>query len=342
MVKRKSTFLSPKKMPPLNVLPTEVRLDASTLCQLDCVSCYMRKENYAAHGAGYLKYSDFVNFLDKNPYVKEIELSNSGEIFLNKDLLKIIEYAYQHDVILYADGGVNFNHVSDEILESLVKYQFRGVVVAIDGASQEIYSKYRRKGNFDAVIDNIKKLNEYKKKYNSEFPLLGWKYVIMETNDFETEIQSAITTAASLNVSIVFRKSWDGYITKNEEILKRDDYQTVINKDGSEQMPCIDFFERPQINWDGRLFGCCVNCWKDFNVNVFDIGLEKALNTEIVIQSKKMLMGQGVCKDSPCYQCGLYRNMAHIHNDKLGYWIRLRRKLIPEKIRKKALKILHK
>ncbi len=45
----------------------------------------------------------------------------------------------------------------------------KDLTVSIDGASQETYQIYRVRGKFDEVIGHIRKINEYKKKYNSEF-----------------------------------------------------------------------------------------------------------------------------------------------------------------------------
>jgi len=154
----------------ITTLPTKVRLEATTLCQLRCTACPMFSNSFL--GKDYLKIADFEKFIQNNRYVKEIELSNKGEIFLNPDLFHIIKHAFENNVKLTAGNGVNFNSVSDEIIEALVKYQFRFMSVSIDGASQEIYSMYRVNGDFNTVIENIKKLNACKKKYNSKFPML--------------------------------------------------------------------------------------------------------------------------------------------------------------------------
>lgn len=36
----------------------------------------------------------------------------------------------------------------------------------------------------------------------------------------------------------------------------------------------------PQINWDGKLLGCCLNFWGDFGGNAFEQGLERILTSE--------------------------------------------------------------
>ncbi len=73
---------------------------------------------------------------------------------------------------------------------------------------------------------------------------------------------------------------------------------------------CELLWKEPQINWDGMLLGCCCNCWKNYGVNVFEVGLEKALSVELFTDTKKMLMGQiPERKDSPCSSCWNYKRM---------------------------------
>jgi hypothetical protein len=297
----------------------------------------MRKDNYGIEGAGYLKFEDFVRFLEKNPFVRSIELSNSGEIFLNPDLLKIIEHAYKHNIELTAHNGVNFNRVSDEMLEALVKYKFQHLTFSIDGASQETYSKYRRNGNYETVIGNIKQLNKYKKQYNSNFPILRWQYVLMQNNDFESEIRKAQQTAAGLGAKLVFRYSWDGYISQHKDILQAEGYDMGI---GNQQKwyACYQLWHEPQIGFDGKLLGCCVNHRKDFKLNVFEKGLSACLKSETYRDTKKMLFGKGVCEDSPCFNCGVYKNFQETGNylskKQIGY------KSLPQKIFSLLKKIL--
>jgi len=117
-------------------------------------------------------------------------------------------------------NGVNLNTISDEVAEALVKFKFKHIQVSIDGASQEIYSQYRINGNFDTVIRNIQKINEYKLKYKSKYPELFWQYVLMEHN--ENDVINAKKIAKMLGMPISFKLTWDnGYIPKNVEMLKK-------------------------------------------------------------------------------------------------------------------------
>jgi MoaA/NifB/PqqE/SkfB family radical SAM enzyme len=177
---------------------------------------------FPAVGNGFLRLTDFQNLLDENPLITEIELSNYGEIFLNPDLLEIIKHAYERKVTLTADNGVNLNNVKREVLEELVKYKFRSMTVSIDGASNETYKRYRIGGNYDVVIENIKKINIFKKQYQSKYPLLSWQFVIFGHN--EHELTTAKKMANELNMFFYSKLSWDAEFSpvRNQEVVRKE------------------------------------------------------------------------------------------------------------------------
>jgi len=294
-------------------LPSNIWLEASTLCQLNCKSCYMRLGDYGTMGKGYLKFDNFKKLIDTSPYVEQIELSNSGEIFLNPDLKKIIEYAHIKNVGLSAYNGCNFNDVSDDILECLVDNEFIGLTVSVDGATQSAYSAYRRNGNIEKVFKNLQKLISIKTKKKSQYPRIIWQYIIMESS--EADITEAKKKAENLGIPIYFKLTWDqSYVPKNPEMIKRETGLNCITvKEYSEQYEnsynssCRELFEYPAINWDGRLLGCCRVYDDDFGVNVFEIGLENALKSYKYKLAQKYLMGDVEISEKedhiPCLHC---------------------------------------
>jgi MoaA/NifB/PqqE/SkfB family radical SAM enzyme len=307
-------------------LPDSVRLEASTICQLRCRSCSIQVKDSDNLGRGFLSYDNFKRFCEDNRFVKKIELSNFGEIFLNPDLIQMIKYAFEHKISLTASNGTNFNTVSDEVLKTMVKYNFKYLKVSIDGASQETYSQYRINGNFDTVIENIKRLNYYKSKYNSTFPALLWQFVLMQHN--EDDVILAKKMAKELNMSIIFITTWDNdYIPQKREMLTKEtglQFLTTQEKSRNstnkawELTACQQLWTEPQINWDGRLLGCCYVAYQDFGVNVFEVGLEKALNSENYRYAKDMLQGKVPPPENtaniPCADCGHYKLMCKTGN----------------------------
>jgi MoaA/NifB/PqqE/SkfB family radical SAM enzyme len=196
------------------VNPRSIRVEVSTVCQLKCPSCPTGTGQTAKTlGGRFLKFSDFKKIIDRNPRISRIELSNWGEIFLNRELLKMMQYAYKRSVALHAGNGANLNDVDDEVLEGLVKYKLRRLTVSIDGASQETYPIYRVNGDFNRVIEKIRKINAFKARHRSRFPELSWLFVVFGHN--EHEISKARSMAADLNMEFRPKLSWGDLYTES-------------------------------------------------------------------------------------------------------------------------------
>lgn len=306
-------------------LPREIALEACTSCQLNCKACYMRQNNFGILKNGYLRFENFKKLIDLNPQIRTVELSNNGEIFLNPELKRIVEYAYLKGVELTAWNGVNLNTVSDDMLETLVLCEFRGLTVSLDGTNQNTYVQYRQNGNYEKVIQNIRKINRLKYRYHKNWPELRWQFVVMNHN--EQEVAEAKYLAHELDMEMRFKQTWEkGFVPKYPEMLYgetgidfRRDESTEPHHDTAifGNQLCRQLFLSPRINWDGRLLGCCVLINEDFNINVFEVGLKRALGSEKYVAAKKMLMGCGNGTDSkelPCTGCPYYKSMAKHKN----------------------------
>lgn len=302
-------------------LPKKVHLEACSLCQLDCPECYIRKteKNMPKDWLGYLKFKDFKKFVDEND-IKEIELASKGEIFLNPELDDIIKYAYQKNIKLTANVGTNLNTVSDITLENLVKYKFYSFVVSIDGATPETYKIYRVGGDFNKVIDNIKKINNFKEKYKSEYPKLTWQFIPFGHNEHEIEL--AKKKAKELNMKIVFLQnhSFDYSPVKNKELVEK---QTGLKLEGNEEgiisrqytFSCNALFESPQIDYDGKL-SCYSRGAKYFSANVFKDGFLNALNSPDFIYAKKMLTDLSI-EARPEIMCTKCKRFKYLRNNNI-------------------------
>ena len=275
-------------------------------------------------GAGHLDPSAFEALLAANPAIREVELSNYGEMFLNPKLRDLLRIAFERRVVLHADNGANLNYAPEETLEALVRYRFRSLTVSIDGASQETYSQYRLKGDFEQVVGNIRKINALKRKHCSGYPLLTWQFIVFGHNEHEIGIAKA--EAAKLGMSFRPKISWDDdfspvrdpklvQIKTGLHASRKEHYQAT----GSEYMRgiCHQLWTSPVLNWDGRLMGCCRNFWADFGGNAFASGLSTSLAASRIPAARQALMGRAEMDPAaPCATCDLYRAMARD-----GKWI---------------------
>ncbi len=301
------------------IVPRKVRLEATSVCQLRCPACPTATRVIApVIGPGYLAKEDFDRFIDGHRFVRHVELSNFGELFLNPDLADILEIAYRRGVALSADNGANMNRAPDELLEALVRFRFRSMAVSIDGASREVYTRYRVGGDFDRVIRNIRTVNRFKEKYRSPFPRLAWQFIVFDHNAHEFERARAL--ASGLGMEFRPKLPWnESKVSASMEplrsslpggFLSRTEFASGRGRHYSGAL-CHHLWHEPQVNWDGSVLGCCVNYWGDFGGNVFEDGLLACVNGEGMKHARAMLRGKAPArKDIPCSACDVYRFMA--------------------------------
>ena len=104
--------------------------------------------------------------------------------------------------------------------------------------------------------------------------------------------------AGILGIPIKFKYNWDkSYEPVHREYIMKETGLTTLteaeylakHKVNPFDNLCEQVFLRPQINWDGRLLGCCTRKYATFNVNVFDVGLIQAMWSPKYIEAKNVL-----------------------------------------------------
>ena len=167
---------------------TNICVELNSHCQLRCPGCWRNSFNSVkALGLGMITVDNFIKLLDQLPYLKTIEITLNGESLLHPQFAQIIDICRERKVIPTCQIGLNFNYLTKESAEALVRAQCSDVICSIDGASQETYSRYRVGGDFNKVIKNIKLLNHYKNLYKSNKPTLYWKMIIFNWNIHELD-----------------------------------------------------------------------------------------------------------------------------------------------------------
>jgi quercetin dioxygenase-like cupin family protein/MoaA/NifB/PqqE/SkfB family radical SAM enzyme len=313
------------KFKPDHFKPIKVALEASSRCQLKCITCPTSRGDIAKHlGNGFLDPGLFRRFIDNHPYITEIELSNWGEALLNPDLPVTLRIAFENGVRTTLLNGANLNSASQEVLEALVKYRLRAMTVSIDGASQQSYSKYRIHGQYDQVIENIRTINRFKAQYGSPYPALHWQFIAFGHN--EEEIGQARALAGELGMKFRPKLSWEDLYyehyspVKDRDKIRREmpegcaDRQEFEAKTGSLYIEecCTQIWTAPRINYDGRLIGCCINYREDFG-NVFTDGLENCLRSDKMKATRELLMGLPASRqDIPCVTCKVYKDRSRL------------------------------
>lgn len=302
------------------IFGVRIRIDASSVCQLKCHLCPQNTGGLKSIGRGYLKFDHFKKFVQNHPGFSIIELSNWGELFLNPELHKIIEYAHQKKIWLTANNGANLNHLTEEVAESLVKYKFGSIVVSLDGASSEVYSVYRQGGKISNVLDNVKRINKYKDKYRSEFPKMTWQFIAFGHNESDVAEAKRLAKSLDMDFSIKLNSAESYSPIKDKKLIEnlvgissRSDYKNKHKK--LYIRPCHQFWTEPQIHHDGSFLGCCYNVSHKLG-NIFDKPLSSITKNKAYQKIIKVVTNQtSDASGTPCENCKIYHEMR-----KLGYF----------------------
>jgi hypothetical protein len=175
---------------------------------------------------------------------------------------------------------------------------------------------YRVQGNFPTVIENIRKINRFKQQHASKYPRLQWQFVAFGHN--EHEIPLARQLARELGMKFHVKLSWDPQFSpiRDQKLLRKEigaaSRQENKHQHGVDYMQaiCHQLWDQPQINWDGKVLGCCRNFWGDFGGNAFRDGLFRSLNGEKMRYARAMLLGKKAAReDIPCTTCDIYLGM---------------------------------
>lgn len=294
------------------LLGRKLRIETSSKCQLKCPSCATARgeTRSGAVAWGTLSPDDFSRLLARSGRVREVEISNWGEIFLNRQLPQILERAQRGGVPVTVSNGVNLNTASDQALEALVRYQVRELTVSIDGASQQSYATYRVNGDLDRVLAHVDRLNHFKRLHGSALPMLVWQFVVFGHNEHELDAARAMAAARDMSFRPI-RNLDAGYapLRDAQGTAARSGIDFSVTTDEALDALatgfgfCHQLWDAPQINWNGDLLGCCFNNTRSFG-NALLTPLAKLLRGDDYRYMKDMLTGRvPLREDLPCRKC---------------------------------------
>ncbi|MDQ5985811.1 MAG: GTP 3',8-cyclase [Syntrophus sp. SKADARSKE-3] len=176
-------------------MPRSTKIEVSTYCNLRCPLCMNQKRPDLFLKREHMSLTRFKFIWERIKASAKIAiLVGQGESFLNPDIYEIIELAAGDCPCVYIDtnGSLRLDH------DRLVRSGLAELNYSIDGIDQQMYSKYRRKGDFNKAMDNLKKTVAAKKRHKESKLRIVWKYVVFKHN--EAYVAEAEKMAADIGV----------------------------------------------------------------------------------------------------------------------------------------------
>jgi hypothetical protein len=195
----------------LNVppLPSRLYIETTAACNISCEQACCAPETgiTRTRQAGMLDFDLFTRLIDEaGPSLVRIDFFNYGEAFLHKRAVEMCEYIKQRFPHIYLYTSTNGLAFGEEQVRRLIRSGIDEVTFSIDGATAESYVKYRRRGDFDKAIRNLRFAVDEKRATGRDVPFINWRYILFNHNDSEAEMQRARAMAADLGVD---RLCWE-------------------------------------------------------------------------------------------------------------------------------------
>lgn len=174
--------------------PFRLFVEITGRCNLNCIMCA-----YPFFQHGDMSLELFKKVLPLFYYANNVVLQGIGESLLHPDFIIMLSLAKNTGAkISFATNGTVMN---EELAEAIVLNDVDHVMISIDAATELTYQKIRRGGDFEKVINNIKKLNQVKKKHNSNLPRLSFEFVAMRQNI--SDLPKLVKLAKELEINVI-------------------------------------------------------------------------------------------------------------------------------------------
>ncbi len=306
----------------LRSMPYIYIIDPCNVCNLRCPLCPTGNQT-ADRPKKMMAFDCFTSIIDQaRPYAIEVILHNWGESLLHPKIFDMIRYA--QDANIGTSVSSHLNQVSDEMIEKMIDSGLEHLTASIDGATQEVYEKYRVRGSLSSALSTLERLQHRKRVRRSHTPVVEWQFIVMRHN--EHEIDAARAMAARLGVDR-FRLLSVGLPFDDLENLalagqwmsdnpKYRGYHpdTMLARGYLYDEPCFYPYRAITINPDGAVAPCCA-----ISHTKWDFGSIREQSLREIWNGARYQSARSLFSDHPidapvttvCDACPLYMQKRH-------------------------------
>lgn len=295
--------------------PPLVRIEASGICNLRCLSCTTAKKHFSPGQIRMMEFDWFKTIYSQlAPYACRVTFYIAGEPMTNPRLFDMVKFASHASV--FTSLCTNFTLMKRDLLQPLVDSKLDWLSVCLDGFTQEAFQKYRVHGDVSRVKEAITMVTEYKKLHHLRRPFLNvytitFKHVL-------PELPLIIAFCKECGVDqLTFRP--DESNTYGDDVASPKSTSRLplsscfwpwtaihVDVDGS-VYPCPQaYYTRASQRAQGSYFSTCES--KPYG-SLLKASLDEVWNNSSYTETRKYLSGNGQKKpslDLPCHSCPAY------------------------------------
>lgn len=273
--------------------PLLVDLELASICNLRCPMCYTISDEFKKQvNTTRMEWDLFTRIIDEiGGKVPAIRLSLRGEATLHKRFADCVRYAKDHGIKEVSTLTHGFK-LNKDYFEQIVDAGIDWITISIDGTG-ETYEKIRKPIKFDALLQKIKDIKEYKERHGLHRPVIkvqGIWPAIRENPDLYYETFAPYVDLVAFNPLIDYLGN-DTEIEFMESFTCPQQYQRlVIGADGL-VMKCSNDEENREVIGDAN------------KETVYELWHGEKMNAVRALHKED----QGFLKSEVCRRCYLPR-----------------------------------
>jgi len=237
--------------------PVVVCLDPSSHCNLRCPGCTTGLRDVERRPPGHTSLAVMKAVIDRvHRRALQLQLSHWGEPFLNPALFEACDYAVDKGLwtVLHSNLSLRIPDLAQRIAASRLCH----LVVSCDGATQPAYQLYRRRGDVELVLANIRAVRDERERRGARFPWITAKYIVFDHNWHEMELFRERALAAGADDVLFIGGLTDGvYETRRVASEREFDLAALRYRLRPLGKSCRELWEGITFDVDGAVFPCC-------------------------------------------------------------------------------------
>jgi len=185
-----------------------LQVDPAFNCNLRCPDCAlteMRDADYFIRPRTALSLDTFHRLVDQAAStLHHIRFHMLGEPFLNPNAVAMLQYARDKVPGVFLSIETNGILLDPPLQKALVDARVDYVKFSIDGATQEVYEKYRVGGDLRRALDNMAGLINLRREADCNRPRVIWQYILFQWNDSDEHLAAARAEARRIGMDELY------------------------------------------------------------------------------------------------------------------------------------------
>jgi radical SAM protein with 4Fe4S-binding SPASM domain len=243
-------------------MPLSISIEPTTSCNLKCPECPSGLKKFSRPIGNISQETIEEILMQFGKYLIYISFYFQGEPLIHPYFSKYVKMLKDKNIIVGTSTNAHF--LTKEKSVELIESGLDRLIISLDGTDSETYLKYRKGGDFDLVIENIRSFMKIRMQHKSNSLFVELQFIVFKHN--EHQINAIKKLGKELGVDKVSVKTAQLYeFEEGNELMpgqvKYSRYQEYENGKyrikSSLPNHCHRSWTANVITWDGGVVPCC-------------------------------------------------------------------------------------